>query len=350
MSFARPTLPQIRDRAIVDLGPAARLRRSPERAIAVAIAGASHGLHGHLDWASRQMTPLYCDDDQLVAWGTIFGVTRKQPTKATGSATFTGTNGTIVASGTTLQLSDGTRFATTASGTVAAGTVTIAIESEDYSSDGNCDAGATIRVTSPISGLNSDGVTDDDISDGTDLEEIETYRARILERLQDAPQGGSTADYKAWIKATAGVDVLEAYVYPALDGAGTVGWTFTITGNDPIPGAPALALVQTDIDAQRPVDMRSATGFLPIAQPVTYSIQLSPNTTTVQDAVKAALQDLHRREAEPGGTLLLSRINEAISTAAGESDHVLVTPAADVDASTYAHLPTYSVPSFAAIP
>lgn len=349
MTFARPTLQQIRDRAIVDLGPAAKLRRSPERAIAMAIAGASHGLHGHVDWASRQMTPLYCDDDQLVAWGVIFGITRKQPTKATGDATFTGTNGTSLPSGTTLQLSDGTRFTTTASGTVSAGSVSVAIESDDYSSDGNCDAGATIRLTSPISGINSDGVTDADITDGTDLEEIETYRARILERLQDPPQGGSTADYKAWIKATPTVDVLEAYVYPALDGAGTVGLSFTTTGG-PIPTGGEVTAVQTYVDGLRPVDMRSATVFAPIAQAVTYSIQLSPNTTAVQNAVSAALQDLHRREAEPGETLLLSHINEAISTAAGESDHVLVTPAANVTASTYAHLPTYSAPSYAAIP
>jgi len=46
----------------------------------------------------------------------------------------------------------------------------------------------------------------------------------------------------------------------------------------------------------------------------------------VQAAVEASLRDLIAREAEPGGTLLISRIREAISIAAGESDHVLTSP------------------------
>ena len=53
-------------------------------------------------------------------------------------------------------------------------------------------------------------------------------------------------------------------------------------------------------------------------------------TQAVQDAVEAELQDLIRRETEPGGTLLVSHIREAISTSAGETDHDLTSPTADV--------------------
>jgi uncharacterized phage protein gp47/JayE len=68
------------------------------------------------------------------------------------------------------------------------------------------------------------------------------------------------------------------------------------------------------------------------------TIQLSPNTASVQAAVQAELEDLFRREAgvEDGagsGTVLLSHIREAISRAEGETDHVLVSPAADVTLS-----------------
>ena len=47
-------------------------------------------------------------------------------------------------------------------------------------------------------------------------------------------------------------------------------------------------------------------------------------------AVEAELADLIRRETEPGGTLLISHIRQAISLAAGEIDHELTTPTADV--------------------
>ena len=53
-------------------------------------------------------------------------------------------------------------------------------------------------------------------------------------------------------------------------------------------------------------------------------------TQAVQDAIEAELADLIRREAEPGGTLLVSHIREAISTSAGETDHELTTPLMDV--------------------
>ncbi|MCY1370952.1 hypothetical protein D9M69_580730 [compost metagenome] len=46
--------------------------------------------------------------------------------------------------------------------------------------------------------------------------------------------------------------------------------------------------------------------------------------------VASALQDLLRREAKPGGTILRTHIAEAISTAVGETDHLLQLPAANV--------------------
>ncbi|RYE88861.1 MAG: baseplate J protein, partial [Oxalobacteraceae bacterium] len=52
------------------------------------------------------------------------------------------------------------------------------------------------------------------------------------------------------------------------------------------------------------------------------------------------LRDLLVREAAPGKTLLLSHIREAVSTAAGETDHVLVSPAANVVPPT-GHMPTF---------
>lgn len=352
MTFPRPTLPEIRERVLTDLGPAAALRRSPERALGTAIAAESHLLHGHLSWAARQANPRDCDADQLGAWATTFGVPRKQPTKAVRKATFTGTNGTSLPTSTVMQLADGTRYVVTTGGTVALGEVEVTIEAEETGTDANADDGAIVRLTTPISGIESDGeiVEDNDTSDGTDLEDVEAWRARLLSRLEEPPTGGGSGDYKAWIKATPTVSVAEAYVFPGLDGAGTVGLSFTVTGDDPIPDSGQVTDVQTYVDERRPVDVLGCTVFAPIAQPVTYSIQLDPNDATTQAAVIAALKDLHRREATPGGTLLLSHIREAISSAAGETDHVLVAPAANVAASSSQHLPTYSAPSFAAIP
>ena len=55
----------------------------------------------------------------------------------------------------------------------------------------------------------------------------------------------------------------------------------------------------------------------------------------VEAAVTAELQDMITRDAIPGGTILYSHIMEAISIATGETDHVLVSPAANVTHATY---------------
>jgi uncharacterized phage protein gp47/JayE len=72
----------------------------------------------------------------------------------------------------------------------------------------------------------------------------------------------------------------------------------------------------------------------PTASPLDFNITLAPDTVEVRNAVQAELVDLVAREAEPGGTILWSHLNEAISIAAGETDHVLNSPAANVVEAT----------------
>jgi uncharacterized phage protein gp47/JayE len=102
-----------------------------------------------------------------------------------------------------------------------------------------------------------------------------------------------------------------------------------------IPDAAELAAVWAHIEAVRPV-----TGHLyvvaPIAAPVGFVIAgLTPASAAVKAAVEAGLRDLLAREAVPEGgygegRILVSHIREAISLAAGEYDHVLMSPPGNV--------------------
>ncbi|PHJ53465.1 baseplate J protein, partial [Nostoc linckia z1] len=120
-------------------------------------------------------------------------------------------------------------------------------------------------------------------------------------------------------------------VYPNNTGPGTVGVTF-VTDDDPggiIPDSDKVDEVQAYIDARRPVTA-DVTVFAPVAVALNFTIDLSPDTAVVRAAVEASLRDLIRREAQPGGTIYLSQIREAISIAAGETDHTLTSPNANV--------------------
>ena len=89
------------------------------------------------------------------------------------------------------------------------------------------------------------------------------------------------------------------------------------------------AEVQDYIDERRPV---TATVFVvaPGEAVTDPSIQLTPNTSEVQAAVTAELEDLYRRDASPGGTIFISRFREAVSRAAGEENNVVTDPTADI--------------------
>ncbi|WP_343122999.1 baseplate J/gp47 family protein, partial [Xanthomonas sp. MUS 060] len=83
----------------------------------------------------------------------------------------------------------------------------------------------------------------------------------------------------------------------------------------------------TYIDTVRPVTAH-VTVYAPLAVPINFAIAgLSPNTLAVQQAIVAELADLLAREGQPGGTILLSHMRSAISSAAQEWDYVLLTPA-----------------------
>lgn len=335
MPFTRPTLPELIDRAAADIESRlpdadARLRRSVLNVLVRMHAGSVHGLYGYLDWLAKQLMIDTAELEHLNRWASIWGVTRRAATAAAGNVTFTGTDGASIPAGTTLQRSDGVEYTTDALGTIAGGTATVAVTAVVAGAAGNADAGVALTLVSPISGVNSQAtVAAGGLAGGADAEVDDLLRERLLARIQQPPHGGADFDYVAWALEVPGVT--RAWVYPAELGLGTVTVRFMMddTYADGIPQAGDVAAVQAYIDALRPVTA-AVTVAAPIAVPLDITITLTPNTATVRAAVEAELADLIRREAEPGGTLLISHIREAISSAAGETDHVLSVPAADV--------------------
>lgn len=336
MPFSRPTLKTLIDRAMADIN--ARLPKGDSRLSAAVLnvlafvnGGAANGLYGYLDWLSAQLMPDKCEVEYLDRWANIWGIARTAEAPSTGSIAFTGTTGVTVPTGTLLQRADGLQFRTTADVTMAAGTGTANAVSVKGGAATNTAAATNLNLVSPIAGIGSTAsVAAPGFSGGADAEKDDPLRARLLARIQTVPRGGASADYVSWALEVAGVT--RAWVYPNELGAGTVSLRF-VRDNDAggfIPNAGAVAAVQAYLDARRPVTAQ-LTVVAPVAVPLNFQIQaITPNSLAVRNAVQAELQDMLLREAIPGGTILLSHIRAAISAAAGESDHVLIAPAANV--------------------
>lgn len=337
MPFARPTARELVDQQEREFdaripGADSRLRRSVLRVIARVTAAVAYHLYGYLDFIQRQVMPDTAEQEFLDRWASIWGVVRKAATFATGSVDLTGQDGSAVPAGTVLQRSDGVEYAVDAQVVIAAGVATLAVTARSSGVAGNAAAASSMSFQSPIAGVDSSGtVAAGGITGGDDEETDAALLARLLARIQQPPHGGAEHDYVAWALEVAGVT--RAWVLPGQLGPGTVGVTF-VRDDDAgsiIPDAAEVQEVQDYIDdaTRRPVTA-DVTVFAPTPVTVDFTIHLDPDTAAVRAAVQAELEDLLRREAEPGGTLLLSHIQEAISLAAGENDHVLTVPAADV--------------------
>lgn len=338
MSFSRPTLRTLIDRTIADINARlpdadARLAFSNLNVLAYVNAGSAHGLYGFIDWLSRQIIIDTAEVEFLDRWAGIWGVTRKAAAPATGNVTFTGTNGSTIAIGTLAQRADGVQYQTTALGTIASGSATVAVVAVEGGAASNAVAGVALSLVSPVTGVNGSAtVASGDLTGGADAETDTALRDRLLARIQQPPHGGAKDDYEAWALEVAGVT--RVWVYPNGMGIGTVVVRFVRDADASIiPDAGEVTAVQTYIDARRPVTA-AVTVAAPVAVPLNFTVQLTPNTAAVQAAVQAELADLIRRESEPGGTILLSHIREAVSIASGETNSIVTVPAADVTHTT----------------
>jgi uncharacterized phage protein gp47/JayE len=342
MAFVRPTLAELVTRVTADfvsrLAPAGTLlRKSMVLVLARVIAGATHMLHGNLAYVANQLFADTADFTFLVRIGTLFGVPPKAATFATGNITATGTNGSTIPIHTLLQRSDGTEYQTTAGATISSGSAVIPVTALLAATSGNCDTGTQLNFESPVSGVNS-AVTCSDadgLTGGNDPETVDNYRPRVLERLQLPPQGGADADYVEWATTVPGVT--RAFVYPGEQGLGTVVVRFLTDhpdGSDPTPDSPTITAVQDYLNTVRPVTA-DVVVIGPVANPVNFILQVTPNTSDVKNACTAQLKDLLAQgQAAPGATIFIWQVRQAIGGTPGLTNYNITEPLGDIAQTT----------------
>ncbi|MGE8690961.1 MAG: baseplate J/gp47 family protein [Achromobacter sp.] len=334
MPVPRPTLPQLIEQLASEMqsrlpGVLARARRSLAGVLVRVFSGGLDSLYKYLERLIRNAWPDQCDEEELPSHGARWGVTQKLASPATGSLLVAGEAGTPLPAGTVFQRGDGVRFTVDVGVTLSAGGAIVGITAEQAGQLGNTAKDAQFTLASPVDRINSVAVASTEISGGADIERAEPYRARILERIRRPPHGGSQDDYVGWAKEVPGVT--RAWCTPNGMGVGTVAVRFVRDDDDdPIPDAGEIETVRQHIESVRTVT--AELFVLPIVPlPINYVISgLEPDTAEVRAAIIAELKDMHTRDAIPGGTILRTHMNEAISIAAGEHDHVLSSPAGNV--------------------
>jgi uncharacterized phage protein gp47/JayE len=308
----------------------ASLRKNFVKLFGKVFGGIVHLLYGYLDWIFDQAFPDTAEDENLARLASIWNIQKKAATFAELTVTFTGTNGVSIPEDTELTSSDGIIFQTLSTVVIAGGTASVSVRSQTAGVVGNSDPGAVLTLVSQISGVTSEvTVASEDIT-AIDEETNTELRDRLLARLQNPPLGGAAADYEIWAKEVSGVT--RAWAEPLYLGDGTVG-IFFVRDNDTdsiYPTSSEIETVSDYIELKKPVTAKHYV-FSPTAYPVDFTINVTPDTEDVRAAVEEELSDVFEREGAPGALIYLSHLDEAISLAAGETNHNLVSPVADVD-------------------
>lgn len=345
MAFSRPTLVEIIARIKADIvsritGATTLLRRSILTVFAYAYAGAVHLLYGNIEYNKDQLFILTADTDSLEKHANEYGISRTAAVKATGQAIATGTDGTIIPQFTELQSATGQVYLTDTAEIINAGTATLDLTAKVAGDNGNDDPSISLTFVSPISGVNTTAtVTGAGLDGGSDEEDDEALRARVLTRKRQAPHGGIANDYENWMREVAGVT--RAWCIPKYQGLGTVGCIFVRDNDaDMIPSDSEIATVKAYIISHSdpitgktvgiPVTAEDGLYMItPVRRAINFTIGLSPNNGDTQAAVTSQLQDLISVDGGPEETIRLSRIRAAISAAVGEEYHNLIYPVQD---------------------
>lgn len=337
MPFVRPTRQRLLDQTSGELatrlGLDAVLPRGMLAAHAAVVAGQAHMLHGHLVYLTRQVVPDTADSAHLERFASRYGIFRKAASKAKGTTRFTGTESTAIPAATRVRRTDASEYETDAAATIVGGLADVAITARIGGETTDAAAGTLLTLVSPIAGIDgSTTVQAPGLSGGSDAETDKALLARLLARIQSAPQGGALADYVTWALA-ASTEVTRAWSIALHLGDGTVGVTFAVDNDvgGPVPDAAQLATVAAYIAPRRPATA-DVTVFAFGEKKIDPTIVLVPDTTPVRAAVQTNLEDMLKAAAAPGKTITVGQIREAISTAPGETSHALTLPVADVTA------------------
>ena len=328
MAWTSPTLSELISRVESDLntkffGTAATLRRSVLKVLARVWAGVVYPLHLFLFWIYAQAFAHLADGDQLDRHGQEIGVFRKPATFANGLVLFTGTTGVVIPQGTLIQtVSDRVEYQTTQDVTLTGPTL-VSVTAIVAGSAGNQESGVPLELVSPIVGVDTVR-TSGAISEGVEIEGDEEYRARILYKKRNPPQGGADADYVIW--ATSVSPVTDCWVFPQYPEANSV--TLRVANYNATPPVLSPSEVQDVVDYVTDRSRKPVTADVRVASVQVSAIvvraQIRPYNTATMAAADTELRDLFSARAKsqgepgtPGTTIARSQVQNAISSATG---------------------------------
>lgn len=292
-------------------------------------AGILYELFLRLRWIDKQRFAMTATLEGLLMMGEEYGIPLNSATRAQGYVDVPAVYPFVVPVGTVfIRPSDDTHYVSTQEVSAlqygGATSVSVPVVCQTIGKTGNMLAGASLETN--LFGLTDQTtvatVSSSGIGQGADVEDVESYRQRILTRKRQVPMGGCEYDYEAWVREVPGVT--RVFVRGKAFGPGTVGVWFLMDGTYTagIPQQSDVQAVQSYLDVKAPVTANVSV-YAPVADLLDITVKgITPDTTQVRQAVAAELLALFENMVTPGlpgmpFTLRHSWIEKAVSNATG---------------------------------
>ena len=293
----RPSLNEIYNRVSSNLTQS-KLRFSKDKILAHAISGTAHMLYGYIEHLSKRSMPDSSDERVLAKWCSLFNVPRKPAQKAILRIKIDTTENIHIPAGTTWRHESGASFVLP-NGIDSNITPEFTVESETAGSIGNLQP-ATVIVTATIANLKSQAEVTALVRSGSDIESLDSWRERLIERLKRPPQGGCSYDYISWTKSIPGVD--RAWVLPRPNGENGKVQIAYLKKDGSIPTTEECQTVQNDL-----LNLCPVTVDLEVIPPQTVELHIKLNCKPQDSATKSEIfkeiRYLLRKKAAPKGFL-----------------------------------------------
>lgn len=180
------------------------------------------------------LSPQDASSEDIVDLAAQFNVVPRPAETSSGYVAIKVVSGTVtIPAGYECTGSNGKTYATVDTTVGAVNGDLIEIISVDGGSDTTLSAGDVVNWTSAALGsLKRDAiVAAGGVSGGTDADDAEVVRQRLLRRLSRAAVGGNWASVAEWAEAASSA-IDTAYVYPAIQGPGSTGVALTSSTGD----------------------------------------------------------------------------------------------------------------------
>lgn len=193
------------------------LEKAAVRSLAFAYAGVAGTLWQLATWIYKQCFPQTCSLAALKLWGNLVGVDYKKGESASLTIELTGVTAQTLSSGTVYKhLSSGLVYKTISAVNTIDGTITATAQCTTSGEIGNLQVGEELQIANPYDGIPSTAIITNVAIQGTEDEEVEDYRKRVLFRFRNKAQGGSAVDYFIWATEVPGI--VDAFPYVINEG------------------------------------------------------------------------------------------------------------------------------------